>query len=31
MLSRTTAEFTSAAGSVTFERTPRARPPLICS
>jgi len=31
MLSRTTARFTCTAGSVTFERTARARPPLLCS
>ena len=29
--SQTTARFDSSAGRVTFERTPRKRPPLICS
>jgi hypothetical protein len=29
--SRTTAEFSSPAGRVTFERTRRTRPPVICS
>jgi hypothetical protein len=29
--SRTTAEFSSPAGSITFERTGRTEPPFICS
>lgn len=31
LTSRTTAEFSSPAGGVTFERTERTRPPVICS
>jgi len=31
VLSRTTARFTSPAGSVTFQRTARTRPPFVCS
>lgn len=31
LVSRTTAEFASAAGSVTFKRTQRAQPPILCS
>jgi hypothetical protein len=31
MLSRTTAKFASAAGTVTFQRTARTRPPVVCS
>lgn len=31
LTSRTTAEFSSPAGSVTFKRTERTRPPFLCS
>jgi hypothetical protein len=31
MLNPTTADFTSPPGSVTFERTSRTRPPVVCS